>query len=59
MASARPFSLIETAKANQIEPYRIFTKLPQAQSIEDCELLPSRNWLKTASVPVMLKKASA
>ncbi len=44
-ASARLFSLIETAKADHIEPYRylhdVFTRLPQARTVEDYEqLLP-------------------
>jgi transposase len=45
-ASANLYSLIETAKANAIEPYQylryIFERLPQAQTIDDFEaLLPS------------------
>lgn len=44
-ASANLYSLIETAKANQIEPYAylkyVFTELPKVQSVEDVEkLLP-------------------
>jgi hypothetical protein len=44
-ASANLYSLIETAKANGIEPYpyltRVFTDLPKAQTVEDIErLLP-------------------
>ena len=44
-ASANLYSLIETAKANNLNPYeylkRIFTKLPNIQSAEDIEnLLP-------------------
>jgi transposase len=42
-ASARLYSLIETAKANGLEPHayltRLFTKLPAAQSVEDIEAL--------------------
>ncbi len=42
-ASANLYSLIETAKANGIEPYRylrkIFTELPGANSLEDVEAL--------------------
>ena len=42
-ASAMLFSLIETAKANNCEPYsylrHIFTHLPNAQSVEDYEAL--------------------
>ena len=46
-ASADLYSLIETAKANGLEPYRylryLFEKLPFAQSIEDYQaLLPMR-----------------
>lgn len=37
------YSMIETAKANDLEPYAylktVFTKLPQAESIEDIEAL--------------------
>ena len=44
-ASAMLYSMIETAKANNIEPYQylrsVFTKLPQAESVEAIEeLLP-------------------
>lgn len=46
-ATANLCSLIETAKANKIEPYRylrhVFTELPKATSLEDIEaLLPHR-----------------
>lgn len=46
-ASANLFSLVETAKANRIEPYaylrHLFTELPKAQTVEDIEaLLPWR-----------------
>lgn len=46
-ASAALYSLIETAKANDLEPYsylrHIFEKLPTAQTLEDLEaLLPWR-----------------
>lgn len=46
-ASANLYSLIETAKANGLNPYRyllrIFTDLPNAQTVEDIEdLLPCR-----------------
>ena len=45
-ASANLYSLIETAKANGVEPYgylkRVFTDLPRATSVEDIEaLLPT------------------
>jgi len=44
-ASANLYSLIETAKANKLEPYaylkQVFTQLPQADSIDDVDnLLP-------------------
>ena len=42
-ASANLYSLIETAKANKVEPYvylnRVFTALPQAERVEDIEAL--------------------
>jgi hypothetical protein len=42
-ASANLYSLIETAKANRVEPYRylceLFTRLPQAQTVDDIEAL--------------------
>ena len=42
-ASANLYSLIETAKANRIEPYayrrHLFTELPKATSVEDYEAL--------------------
>ena len=42
-ASANLYSLIETAKANKIEPYhyllKIFTELPKATSLEGIEAL--------------------
>lgn len=46
-ASANLYSLIETAKANELEPYaylkQVFTLLPQAKSLEDIDaLLPQR-----------------
>ena len=46
-ASANLYALIQTAKANGLEPYaylrHVFTRLPQAQSAEDIEaLLPTR-----------------
>ncbi|MFZ8985164.1 MAG: IS66 family transposase [Steroidobacteraceae bacterium] len=44
-ASANLYSLVETAKANKLEPYQylreVFTRLPQADTVEDIEnLLP-------------------
>ena len=46
-ASANLYSLIETAKANGLEPYaylrHLFTQLPRAQTVEDFEgLLPGK-----------------
>jgi len=46
-ASANLYSLIETAKANGLEPYaylkKVFTELPKATCVEDIEtLLPYR-----------------
>jgi len=42
-SSANLYSLIETAKANGIEPYAylktIFTELPQANSLDEIEAL--------------------
>ena len=42
-ASANLYSLIETAKANGLEPYhylrRLFTDLPRARTVEDLEAL--------------------
>jgi transposase len=53
-ASAKIYSLIETAKANGIEPYsylkRVFTELPRAKTLADFEaLLP---WGKPATQSV-------
>ena len=53
-ASANLYGLIETAKANDIEPYAylkmLFTELPKANSLEDIEaLLPLKEFhAKTA-----------
>ncbi|MGI9288076.1 MAG: transposase domain-containing protein [Pseudomonadales bacterium] len=49
-ATANLYSLIETARANKIEPYRylrkVFTDLPKATSLEEIEaLLPDRDIL--------------
>ena len=63
MASARLFSLIETCKAGHIEPYRylhdVFTKLPQARTVDDYEQLLPWNWSKTAGTATILKKMAA
>jgi transposase len=47
-ASAHLYSLVQTARANELEPYvylrRLFTELPAAQNIADIEaLLPFRS----------------
>ena len=42
-ASASLYSLVQTARANEIEPYaylrRLFNELPAAQSVSDIEAL--------------------
>jgi hypothetical protein len=42
-ASAHLYSLIETCKANNVNPYRylvaLFKALPLAKTLEDCEAL--------------------
>jgi transposase len=42
-ASANLYSLIETAKANGLEPYAylryLFTELPKAETVDDIEAL--------------------
>ena len=53
-ASARLYGLIETAKANDIEPFgylkRVFAELPLAQTLADIEaLLP---WSTPATLSV-------
>ena len=52
-ASANLYSLVESAKANGLEPYQylkqVFTALPQAETVEDIESL----------LPWVLKKISA
>jgi hypothetical protein len=47
-ASAHLYSLVQTARANELEPYaylrRLFTELPAAQTLEQIEaLLPFRS----------------
>ena len=59
-ASANLYSLIETAKANGLEPYtylrRVFTELPSAQSLDDIEaLLP---WQAPEAHDNLVKAAS-
>ncbi|MDR6918993.1 transposase [Pseudomonas sp. 3296] len=47
-ASAQIYSLVETAKANGLEPYtwlrHVLERLPQAESVEDVEALLPWNW---------------
>ncbi len=62
-ASAKLFSLIETAKASRIEPYRypddVFTTLPRAGNLDDCgQLLPWKR-LETAGTGSMSRKTAA
>ena len=42
-ASAHLYSLVQTARANELEPYaylrRLFTELPAAQTVEQIEVL--------------------
>ena len=46
-ASANLYSLIETAKANGLEPYaylrHVFTELPKAETVEAIEVLQPGN----------------
>lgn len=53
-ASADLYSLIETAKANGVEPYHylkhVFSELPKAQSVEDIEALLPWNFKKSHPV---------
>jgi transposase len=57
-ASANLYSLIETAKANGLEPYRylrhVFKELPAAQSLEDFEALLPGNLTLEQIKPVNL-----
>jgi hypothetical protein len=50
-ASATHYSLIETAKANGLEPYdylkQVLTALPYAESVEEIEALLPWNFKKT------------
>lgn len=56
IASARLYSLVETAKANGLEPFaylrHIFTMLPQARTLEDIEALLPWNVAKPATQSV-------
>jgi hypothetical protein len=53
-ASARLYALVETAKANAIEPYadlrHVFTELPRTATIDDLEALPPRNVPRTSLI---------
>jgi len=56
IASARLYSLVETAKANGLEPFaylrHIFTMLPQAKTLEDVEALLPWNVARPATQSV-------
>jgi hypothetical protein len=61
VASANLYLLVETAKANRIEPHayltRLFTQLPHAKRVEDFEaLLP---WNVKAQLVAPLQQQSA
>ncbi len=61
-ASALLYSLIETARANKLEPYAylrfIFEKLPMAASLQDYEaLLPWNLNPKDLEIPQLLRCA--
>ena len=54
-ASARLYSLVETAKANDLEPWayleRVFEQIPRAETLEDLDaLLPHRIRLRNDGV---------
>lgn len=55
-ASARLYSLIETAKASGLEPYaylrRVFAELPKATTLADVEALLPWNWSPSATQSV-------
>jgi transposase len=56
IASARLYSLVETAKANGLEPFaylrHIFTMLPQAKTLKDIEVLLPWNVARPATQSV-------
>lgn len=56
-ASANLYSLIETAKANGLEPYaylrKVYTELPKAQSVADLEALLPQNIGKPVLAPAL------
>ena len=55
-ASANLYSLVETARANGLEPYaylkKVMTELPAAKSLEDIERLLPYNQAETQRVAV-------
>ena len=59
-ASANLYSIVETAKANGIEPYsylrHIFTELPKAQTIQDFEDLMPWNVDRNNVTPYIMQK---
>ena len=54
-ASAHLYSLVQTARANELEPYaylrRLFAQLPKAKTVEDFEALLPFNAAPSGSVP--------
>ncbi len=59
-ASANLYSIVETAKANGIEPYsylrHIFTQLPKAKTVEDFEALLPWNVNRNNVTPYIMQK---
>ena len=55
-ASARLYSLIETAKANRCEPYaylcHVFTELPKAKTLAEIEALLPWNFARPATLSI-------
>ena len=55
-ASARLYSLIETAKANRCEPYaylcHVFTELPKAKTLAEVEALLPWNFARPATLSI-------
>jgi transposase len=54
-ASAHLYSLVQTARANELEPYaylqRLFAQLPKAKTVEDFEVLLPFNAALAGSAP--------
>ncbi len=54
-ASAHLYSLVQTARANELEPYaylrRLFSELPKAKTVEDFEALLPFNAAVAVPVP--------